>query len=430
MLKVEKGILVAPGATGNQTVSLIDTGFGTVKALLVWGAYQTAEGDTNGDAIFCVGIGTYRSSVAEQHCVSVIAADAVSPTVTASGSRTTSILRGYSGAAAPTVDFDAALVSLGDAQFVINWTDLPATASILFHYLALGGDDITDARVIPLDITTGTGTQNFTVATGFGKPDLMLSLGSNNNTTDGDKTFWNTLFVGAGKSDTEQFVSSIHDGDALATVGLGALQKASFLTYASETTLHVDAPLTARSAWPTDGVQINKVVNTLGAARFGALALRGSFVSVIGAGTAPTAAPTVTQDLPVGSTPRGAVFVHNSLPVISGLETVSADLGTWGIGATDGAREGWAGIGDDDAAAASQTHRHHSGSKAIRMFTPGAAGTLTSEADASFNANNVRLSWPDTDTDAREYRYLLLGDAPTVPTVYVRSDAVHRASRW
>lgn len=429
-LKFETGTLTAPGATGNQTISLVDTAFETVKALLLWTSYQTAEGDTDGDLIWCQGIGTYRGGAVQQYAHGAFADDAVATADTASTTRSDAILRLLSAAgASPTVDASASLVSLGDAQFVINWTDLPGTASIKVHYVALGGSDITDALASSFDLTAATGNQDVTVAVGFGQPNLIFGIGIDNNTSTGEAAFWNPLFLSVGKSDTDQFISLFHDGDNLATIGLASLQvSGKMFVYANDGgSTFIDAALTARSSWPTDGFRVNKSVAAF-AASAPYLALRGTFTSVIGSGSAPTTAPTVTQDLAVGATPRGAIFVHNSLVATATLDTASADLGTWGIGATDGTREGWAGIGDDDGAADAQTHRHHSESKAIKMYTPGAAGTLTSEADGSFSGNNVRLTWLAADTIAREYRYLILGDGPQRPKQVVVSPTVQVAS--
>ena len=415
-LKFETGTLTSPGATGNQTVSLVDTGFGTVKAIRLWGTYETAEGDVDGDGIFCIGFGTFRGSVVQQHVAAYFADDANSVSDTARCSRSDGILRGFS-AATPTVDFAAALVSLGDAQFVINWTDLPATASIKFHYEAWGGSDVTDAMVVTFNPIAGTApfTQDVTVATGFGKPDLLLAIAADSATgTDADVAGTAAIVFGVGKSDTEHGCSSFVNVDGQGSMALGVSQEASFLQLlGSHTFYRFDCDLAARADWPTDGFRLahNGDIADPNTGRVGALALRGTFTSVIGSGLAPiTGTPPVTQDLAVGQTPRGAIFFHNTLAAGAGIVAAGADLGTFGIGSIDGTREGWSGTGDDDAAPVSATHRHHSESKAIRMFTPGAAGTLTSEADGSFSGNNVRLSWNDIDTVEREYRYLLLGD--------------------
>jgi hypothetical protein len=412
-LKFEKGVLTSPGSTGNQTVNLVDGSFGTVMAVILWGCYATSDGDTGADSIFSLGFGSYRGSSPQQWCVNHFADDAAGTSIVASGHTSASILRGLNDGATPTLDFDAALVSLGSAQFVINWTDLPTTASIKFHYVVLGGTDITDALVDAMDITTGTGTQDETVVAGFGKPDLLFQTMGPAGTTEGDAASHAPLMLGVGKSDSAQGVVTYLNEDNRPSMELAAFSEADFIGYlSSDTALALNAVLSAVASWPTDGFQINKLTNAFGATvRMGYLALRGTFTSVIGSGVAPIAGtPPVTQDIAVGATPRGGIFFHNVLPVTAGLDNTYADLNTFGIGATDGTREGWSGVGDDDAAAAAVTHRNHSETKTVKMFTPSAAGTLVSEADGQISSNNIRLSWNDIDSVAREYRYVLFGD--------------------
>jgi hypothetical protein len=413
-LKFEKGVLTSPGSTGNQTVVLADTGFGAVKAVILWGTYATSDGDVGADAIFTIGFGSYRGSTPQQWCVNHFADDAAATSIVASGQTSASILHGLNDGVTPVVDFDAALVSLDTAQFVINWTDLPATASVKFHYVALGGADITDALVDAMDITTGTGTQDETVVAGFGKPNLLFQTMGPAGTTEADTASHAPLMLGVGKSDSAQGVVSYLNEDARPSMELAAFSETDFIGFlSSDTALALNAVLSAVASWPTDGFQINKLSNAFGASvRMGYLALRGSFTSVIGSGVAPIAGtPPVTQDIAVGSTPRGGIFFHNVLPVTAGLDNTHADLNTFGIGATDGTHEGWAGVGDDDGAAAAVTHRHQSETKTVKMYTPSASGTLASEADGQISSNNIRLSWNDIDAVAREYRYVLFGDA-------------------
>lgn len=413
-LKVEKGVLVSPGATGNQTVALADAGFGTVKALLVFGTYDTAVGDVDGHGIMCVGFGTYRGAVVQQHVTALLSEDAVGTSNTARVSSAAGILRGFSAAATPTLDFAATLVSLGDAQFVLDWADLPATASIRFHYVALGGADLTDACVVTFNAPSGVApyNQDVLVAAGFGTPSLLLAIGGD-GTTDADTAGSASLTFGMGKSDTEQGCTTYGENDAAGTMQVAVAQSARFLRLAAGAGfLRIEADLAARASWPTDGFRLVHQVDTGGSGLVGVLALKGPFTSVIGSGTAPTAAAPQTQDLAMGATPRGAIFSHNVLGPTGVFNATAADLGMIGLGATDGSNQGHSGTGQDDANTTSTAHRHHSESKVIRMFTPAAAGTLQSEADASFVGPVVRLTWPDTDLVGREYRHLLLGDAP------------------
>lgn len=413
-LKVEKGTLTAPGGTGNQTTTLADAAFGTVKALMLWATYETADGDTDGDGIMSIGFGTYRASTVAQWCVNWFDDDAVGTSATAKGQQSTSILHALN-AVAPTVDYDAALVSLGDHQFVLNWTDFP-TSAIIVHYIALGGEDITDALCATADITTGAGTQDITVVAGFGRPNLMLALCSRGGTTEGDVAGNTILAFGAGIDDANEAHTTMAAQTAAPTMNMGSDQDSTFLSLLnSASTLVMELELSAKASWPADGFQVNKLTAPSATSRFGYLALKGTFSAVISSNTAPTAAPTVTQDLAVGATPRGAIFFHNSIAANAGIDQTHADLGTFGIGAMDGTSQGWAGVGNDDADTNSIAHRNHSTSKTVKMYQPSAAGTLASEATGSFSGNNVRLTWADTDTISREYRYLLLGDDVRVP---------------
>ena len=411
-LKFENGVITAPAAIGQQTYSLADTGFGTVAAILLFATYETAEADTNGHGIFCQGLGSYRGAVAQQWCNYIFDVDAAGSSDTARGASATAIMRGFS-ASTPTVDFSAALVSLGTAQFVLDWTDVPASL-IKVHYVALGGSDVTDAMVGTFDGGTGTPPYNedVTVVAGFGKPDLLFGIGALRAAALGDSAgHWN-LFFGVGNG-TDQGFTAMFAEDGRPSMEVAARQETGIFAYqwAADTVASMNASLAAKADWPTDGFRLVHQVNAQDAALSGFLALRGTFTAVIGSGLAPiTGTLPVIQDLAVGQTPRGAIFFHNSLAAFTGELIASADLGTYGIGVLDGTHEGWEGVGQDDAAATSIAHRHHSESKAVKMFTPGAAGTLQSEADGSFSGNNVRLSWNDIDTVAREYRYLLLGD--------------------
>lgn len=425
-LKVEKGVLTSPGSTGNQTTTLADSGFGTVKALMLWATYATtATADIDGHGIMSIGFGTYRSSTAVQFAMNYFDTDAVGTSICAGGRTSASILHALS-AATPTVDYDVALVSLDNAQFVLNWTDLPGTASIKVHYLALGGSDITDALVGSIDVPTAGGTLDETVVAGFGQPNLLLFMSAGGGIADADGVAGATVGFGAAIDDSNELHSGWINEHNRPTMETASHQTATALgMLGNDTALFYEFEMSAKASWPTDGFRISTLTAPAGSdARVPYLALKGTFTSVIGVNTAPTAAPTVTQDLSVGQTPRGAIFFHNTIPANAALDNSNADLGLFGLGATDGTNEGWAGVGEDDANGTSTAHRHHSESKSIKMFTPAAAGTLTSEADASVSGTDIRLTWADTDSVAREYCYVLLGDGAPADVSVPRHPAV------
>lgn len=431
-LKVEKGVFVAPGSTGNQTVTLADSGFGAVKAVLLWfdmSPSSEADAGTNGN--FSIGLGTYRSTTVAQWCTGYYDQNGAGSSTCARGHTSSSILHSLASGT-PTTEYDLALVSLGDAQSVVNWTDLPTSAGTRVHYLALGGADITDALVSTFDLSTTAGTQDVTVATGFGQPDLIICLAAVPNNTEGDSAGSANIAFGVGIDDANEEHTAWTQEDGRPSMECSSHQTSNLLALSDvDTALSYNIELSAKASWPTDGFQVNKLTAPAAACRIGYLALKGSFTAAVGTNAAPTAAPTVTQDLAVGQTPRGGIFFHNAIAASASQNNSDADLGTFGLGATDGTNMGWAGTGQDDGSGTSVAHLHHTETKAIKMFTPSATGTLASEATASVSGTNIRLTWADTDTVAREYCYLVLGDAPpSRPRKFIRSDALHRASRW
>lgn len=412
-LKVEVGTITANTATGNQTITLADTGFGTVKAVMIWGTgNSTAEADAGVNLTSTIGLGTYRGAAVQQFVASAISLDTVSTSDTGCGQSAASIIRTYSDAV-PTVEADAALVSLGDASFVINWTNAPGSA-FKFHYMALGGADLTDALVGTATATTAAGSDDITVASGFGSPSLIMMLSGALGTANADAAESANVGFGVGYDDSNQGSSVFVDEDARPSMETASLQKSTIISKLTvDSAVYAELALAATGSWPTDGFRLTKTTAPAAALRFGYLALKGDFTKVIGSGLAVTAgSPPVNQDLAISQTPRGAVFFHNNIAANTVLDSSHADLGMFGLGAIDGTHEAWYGVGQDDGDTTSDTHIHHSESKAIKMFIANnSSGAIQSSADGSFSGNNVRLAWDDIDTVEREYRYLLLGDA-------------------
>jgi hypothetical protein len=93
------------------------------------------------------------------------------------------------------------------------------------------------------------------------------------------------------------------------------------------------------------------------------------------------------------------------------IVTSGAGLGYVSVSGTDGTNEGGAGLSEDDGALDMVAESFHHDTKGFRFWTP-ETPTLESEADTSFSGNNLRMSWTDIDTVAREYNYLILGPPP------------------
>jgi hypothetical protein len=176
-LNVAKGVLTAPAATGSQTISLASNF--DPRAIILWATYETADTagatGTNGDGMLAIGCATYDGGTVQQWFASTFDDDATASAAEQPGFNTTACLSQVT-AVGSTVDFVCTLTSMSTgatSEVILNWTDVPAS-QILVHYLILGGSDLTAARAGSWTAATASATQNITVNTGWGQPDLLM----------------------------------------------------------------------------------------------------------------------------------------------------------------------------------------------------------------------------------------------------------------
>jgi hypothetical protein len=422
-LNVQKGVITSPAATGNVTYSL-PANFDP-RAIILWVTYQTADGVVKANGQFCMGIGTYDGGVAQQWYSACWSQDNQAASQMVRGFNTTAILKGYNTVSAG-IDYVVSFVSFqtgATSNFVLNWSDLPTTASILVHYLVLGGSDITAAKTGT--IATGTlATTDVPMTAGWGQPNLLL-LAHGSSTTLGDSGASVDQGFGAASSPTSVWYVGQFMGDGAANVNVGSWQGAAAVTAFSGTPGQGgQSQLSDQTAWPADGFQLNNVDTYAVSRTVLYLALKGTFSFSITSDTAPvTAAPqTQTYSLASGSACRAAIFWGNSVPANPAVDATNADLFGHFLGATDGTTQGVCGHLEDDANATSACSNFFSRSKTIQHYVEAGltVGTLQSEAGASISGSDATLTWNDTDTVARQFGILLLGDAAAAgppPTV-------------
>jgi hypothetical protein len=314
-------------------------------------------------------------------------------------------------------DFVATLSSMSTgatSNFVLNWTDAPSSA-IKVHYLALGGSDLTGARCGSYAVTALANTDNVTVNTGFGQPDLLF-FANIGVTALGDTNSTGRVHIGFASSATDRRAGGFWGNDAATTMNVSQVQKQrAIYSLGAVGSFEGESELSARGSWPTDGFQLDHSSNTYSVAHvFLYLALKGTFQVLTGVNTAPTAGGLpVVQDNAVGFAPSGAIFFGWSGTAAATIDSTGADVLGWFFGATDGTNEGLSAITQDDANTTSFAGNVHSETKSVANYIAGTLGTdppsLQSEADGSFSGNNVRLSWNDIDTVAREYVWVAFG---------------------
>jgi hypothetical protein len=155
------GSINASLSTGN--VSYSSVGF-LPKALILWGANVTAHADQDNTA-YGAFYGITDGSTA--HCVSIASGESVADMAFG---QDTSVVRLIDEAG--TILAEAEIVSFDFDGFTLNWTTQAASGYII-NFLAIGGGDLTDAKVGTFTIT-GTGDE---VVTGVGfEPDAFVFL--------------------------------------------------------------------------------------------------------------------------------------------------------------------------------------------------------------------------------------------------------------
>lgn len=424
-LNVAKGVLTAPTSTGTQTISL-PSNFDP-KAIILWATYETADTSgstgTNGDGMLAFGAATYDGATVQEWFASQFDDDATASAAEQPGFNTTACLSNVT-AVGSVVDFVLTLSSMstgGTSNVILNWTDVPAS-QILVHYIVLGGADITGARAGSWNTTTAVATENITVNTGFGQPDLIMFGTSGWNSTGFPSNADGSLMMGWAKSATERRSGTFKSDTSAANMTLASYQTArAAAMFGASVTLDAELELSAKASWPTDGFQISYPDQATFAFRMGYLALKGTFTATIGSGTAPTSAAPQTQNLALASgTPVGAMIWSTMIGTNAAVDTTASDLGGFMLGAADGTNQGVAAVAQDDNNANSVSGRAFKSSKVVQRWLADPAGggpTLQSEADATISGSNVVLTWGDTDSLAFEYQYVIFGSSAAGATV-------------
>lgn len=416
-LNVQKGTITAPASTGNQTLSL-PANFDP-KVIALWTTGQTTDARADGDGRFSLGWGTYRGATPQRFYTSEFATDNLATTNNSRGNGVAAILKLQATATTNALNVDLVSMSTGATSNVI--LNFVATLSgAVIHYWVLGGSDITDAQAGKFTQGTAVATQDVTVASGFGQPDLLV-FQTNCKTSETDNVSFTVPHssLGFAKSATERWFACFNDSSSAAITLCAAMQrqKALLTVGATVTAIDSEADLSAKASWPVDGFQLSYSDQAAVANIVYYVALKGTFAATIGDTTIPTAVAPQTQNLTLagGATPAGAIFCGWPGPTQAAgvIDTADADNGGWTVGATDGTNEGCAGWTEDDANTTSCTGVSHSTTKVFQGVTADSTVTnppiLNSEADSSISGSDVVLTWGDTDTVARAFGYLLLG---------------------
>jgi hypothetical protein len=423
-LSVQKGTVTASTSNGATSTVNLASGF-DLKAVIFWTVGHTANSAVDGNGRFCQGYATSNVSGIQQGYAHWFDLDAAATGTTNAGTSGSTSVIFLLSAATPTTDCDIRVTTFSAEQFILTYTDAPATA-IVIHYLALGGSDIEAARVFSWTPTIGEATRDVTINTGFGQPNLLF-LASAGGGPDA------RMALGISKSATERRSSMIAAETPANTIQCAGVQQARALsmTLSNGTALVQTFDLSASGNWPTDGFEYTTAATTEAHLVVG-LALKGTFASTIGAANA--AATNTTQDLAHGATPA-AILTWSIGIVTTAAGTINAtDLGGFHMSASDLTNEGGGGFVEKDGGADASAGVHNNTDKALAIYAPVAAGTnppaARAAADASANGNNLRLTYTTSNAAQAEFNYLILSGtaapAATIPSLVM---APYRGTR-
>jgi len=393
-LLVKEGTFTKTTVTGNQNV----TGVGfKPKALLLFTTRQNSTGSTD---IYNFAIGFSNGS--SSRSIGVASDDNVA-TSNAGRAFGTQALRILS-AGTPTVTAQANVTSFDPDGFTLNWATNDSTASII-HYVALGGEAITNAAVSSFVANTATGNQPVS-GLGF-KPDFLMFMHAANTTETGTATHGYISYGFTTFSD--RGAVAVASEDARATKDTWRFQKTDRAIVAlTESTGVIDAEADIVSMDP-NGFTINWVNAPASADRVYYLALKGGQYDVGNFVKTTSAAPVTQTIATVEFQPSGLLLSSFN----RASSTSSNPNNRLSFGATDGTMQSAIWAGDRDGVGNSITARSTTTSKVIRLATEQATGsssTINAEANlASMNSNGFNMTWTTNDSTQTRIIYAAFG---------------------
>ncbi|MFH1141197.1 MAG: hypothetical protein V1724_05960, partial [Chloroflexota bacterium] len=272
------------------------------------------------------------------------------------------------------------------------------TQAVIIHYVALGGDGITNALASSFDLATGTGNQAVT-GVGF-QPDFLLFL-SGFTGADDTALAGSELSLGLARSSTSQGAIVVGAQDAQSNNNSKVsrqLTTAAILLLKTTTAEDAIADFVSMDA---NGFTVNKSKAPAASTPIFYLALKGG-QHLVGNFTQPAA--TGSQSVTgVGFQPGSLLFLSGD--AVAGTTIVAPNTLSVGAGISSTARGSiWSQANNVDP---SDTNSYTITSKVITLAT--SPSTLNAQADLTgFSSDGFILNWSAADATARQVLYWAL----------------------
>jgi hypothetical protein len=399
-VSAKKGTISLDTTSGTHDQSFTGIGF-QPKALIIWGIGVTAGTETYQEGLvysFGMSDGTTSGAVgngvvdAATTCAHVVRNDAIIELLSPS-TPSTLVVRAF----VKTFDSDG---------FTLTYNTKTDTTAYTFHYLALGGSDLTNIKLKHETAgTTATGNASYT-GCGF-KPDVMLFAGSMQDAVNTNATTGATLCLGAATSSSRQFSLILGKDSSTGNMHQFNDNRVLFGQVSPFQNVKMNASLVS---FDTDGYTLNHTVAP-GATTWPwfYLAIKGGLWDC---GVASQRSGTGNQNIGIKyiSNPIALLLAENNLATADSQQNTGTSMS---IGAADSAlNQGCAAMGNNPSGNNFPVKVHLT-SALSRAFTPAATATSsTTNNEADINdmstAGQFQLAWTTADSTARKMGYVVL----------------------
>jgi len=402
--KTSKNFLAKTGTftkittTGSQTV----TGIGfQPKAIIFWWTRQTSFGEL---ASISVGYGfaTNYGGTFQNRGVAFASDDGFGTSNTGRRrSETYSIIILSNGN--PTLGAQASVTAFNSDGFVLNWQTNDGRADII-QYVALGGDDLVNARADTFSLTSSGGTQDVT-GVGF-RPDFAMFLWTFTESVDTNMAN-GEVGIGFAVSSTKRAALVVVSEDNGGQMDTWQQQRTDACILLLDPTSGSQDARVDFSQFLTDGFRVTKNDAPASATPIFYLALDGGNYDV-GSFNSPTSAG--DQEIrTLGFQPALVMLATQGRTAATGIgSTAELSLGA----ATSATERGVTWFEDPDNLGTSDNEMETLKTKIVQWRDRTASNTFTlrGSADfASFLSNGFRLSWTNVETSARQIIYVAFG---------------------
>ncbi|KKM98088.1 hypothetical protein LCGC14_1161500 [marine sediment metagenome] len=398
-MQVKVGTFTKTLALATASQAITGVGF-RPKALLLWsGAERNAAVQT--DSVQA-SLGMAVTGIAQSAAAAFLSGEGIVENGQRVSTTTVFELIGNAGG----VLSSATLSSFDDDGFTLSWTTNAPTEANEIHYLALAGEELTDVAQLDWTMPTGAGNKAVTGA-GF-IPDCVIHVHAGAVTaTTGTEA---QLGIGVMDGIAEWAMTFSADDVGVANHVSSRGQAADACIVEIDPAAQTEDARAVFVSMDADGFTVNFTNAPASAHRVLSLCLKGGAYKVGSFAKDTGAAPDSQSVTGIGFTPYGLLLGSYGA---DGSSDVLTDAARMGLGLSDGADDGAAGVDDEDGAQ-NFPLGYSRNNRALTYLAGPKPPTIVSAEVAAFASDQFDLIWRQNTADADEILYLAFGSAQAI----------------